>query len=133
MSIRLDRATDLVVAAEARRTRRSKSAVVSAFTEETARTRRFPGVGFRGEDVARRAWVIGSGLDVWEIVQMLEDFSTPERLLAETHLTEQHLRLALAYRDAYPDEIADAVADNRRPAQDLTLLYPFIEFAGTSD
>lgn len=133
MSIRLDRATDLVVAAEAKRTRRSKSAVVSAFTEETARTRRFPGVGFRGEDVARRAWVIGSGLDVWEIVQMLEDFGTPERLIAETHLTEQHLRLALAYRDAYPDEIADAVADNRRPAQDLTLLYPFIEFAGTSD
>lgn len=133
MSIRLDRATDLVVAAEAKRTRRSKSAVVSAFTEETARTRRFPGVGFRGEDVARRAWVIGSGLDVWEIVQMLEDFGTPEQVLAETHLTEQHLRLALAYRDAYPEEIADAVADNRRPAHDLTLLYPFIEFAGTSD
>jgi uncharacterized protein (DUF433 family) len=133
MSIRLDRATDLVVAAEAKRTRRSKSAVVSAYTEETARTRRFPGVGFRGEDVARRAWVIGSGLDVWEIVQMLEDFGTPERVLAETHLTEQHLRLALAYRDAYPEEIADAVADNRRPAQDLMLLYPFIEFAGTSD
>lgn len=133
MSIRLDRATDLVVAAEAKRTRRSKSAVISAFTEETARTRRFPGIGFRGDDAARRAWVIGSGLDVWEIVQMLEDFGTADRLLAETHLTERHLRLALAYRDAYPDEIADAVADNRRPAQDLTLLYPFIEFAGTSD
>jgi uncharacterized protein (DUF433 family) len=118
------------VAAEARRTRRSKSAVVSAFTEETARTRRFPGIGFRGDDAARRAWVIGSGLDPWEVAQMLEDFGSPERLLAEMHLTERQVRLALAYRDAYPDEIADAIADNRRPAEEWQVLYPFIEVAG---
>jgi len=130
ISIRLSRATDQLVAAEARRTRRSKSAVVSAFTEETARTRRFPGIGFRGDDAARRAWVIGSGLDVWEIAQMVEDFGSMERLLAETHLTERQIRLALAYRDAYPDEIGDAIAENRRPADELTLLYPFIEAAG---
>ncbi len=130
ISIRLSRATDQLVAAEARRTRRSKSAVVQAFTEETARARRFPGIGFRGDDAARRAWVIGSGLDVWEIVQMLEDFSSVEALLAETHLSERQVRLALAYRDAYPQEIADAVADNRSPAEDLRDLYPFIEVAG---
>lgn len=59
------------MSAEARRTKRSRSAVVEAFAEETARTRRFPGIGFRGDDAARRAWVIGSGPDVWEIVQML--------------------------------------------------------------
>ncbi len=133
ISIRLDRATDLVVAAEAKRTRRSKSAVVSAFTEETARTRRFPGIGFRGDDAARRAWVIGSGLDVWEIVQMLEDLGTVDRLHAETHLAERQVRLASAYRDAYPDEIAEAVAENRRPVQDLETLYPFIERADRSD
>ncbi len=133
ISIRLDRATDLVVAAEAKRTRRSKSAVVSAFTEETARTRRFPVIGFRGDDAGRRAWVIGSGLDVWEIVQMLDDFGALERLLEETHLTERQVRLALAYRDAYPDEIADAVAENRRPVQDLQTLYPFIELVNRPD
>lgn len=130
ISIRLSRATDQVVAAEARRTRRSKSAVVSAFTEETARTRRFPGIGFRGDDAARRAWVIGSGLDVWELVHMVEDFGSLERVVAETHLTERQVRLALAYRDAYPDEIAEAIADNRRPAEELRVLYPFIEVAG---
>ena len=129
ISIRLSRATDQLVAAEARRTRRSKSAVIQAFTEETARTRRFPGVGFRGDDAARRAWVVGSRLDVWEIIQMLEDFASPERLVDETHLTERQVRLALAYRDAYPEEIADAVADNRRPPEELRSLYPFIEVA----
>lgn len=130
ISIRLNRATDQLVAAEARRTRRSKSAVVQGFTEETARTRRFPGIGFRGDDAARRAWVIGSGLDVWEIVQMLEEFGSLEQLLAETHLTERAARLALAYRDAYPEEIAEAIADNRRPAEELRTLYPFIEVVG---
>jgi hypothetical protein len=129
ISIRLSVATDRLVAAEAKRTRRSKSAVVSAFTEETARIRRFPGIGFRGDDAARRAWVIGSGLDVWELIQMLEDFGSAERLLAESHVTERHVRLALAYRDAYLEEIADAVAENRRSAEELKALYPFIGIA----
>jgi hypothetical protein len=129
ISIRLSRATDQVVTAEARRTRRSKSAVVSAFTEETARTRRFPGIGFRGDDASRRAWVVGSGLDVWEIVHMLEDFGGVERLLADTHLSERQVRLALVYRDAYPEEVSDAIADNRRSDDELRTLYPFIDIA----
>ena len=59
-------------------------------TEETARTRRFPGIAFRGDDARRRAWVIGSGLDVWEIIQMLEDFGSADALVAETQLTPAH-------------------------------------------
>lgn len=70
-----------------RRRPRSPSRTVRSFTEETARKRRFPGIGFRGEDAGRRAWVIGSALDAWEIVQMLEDFGSVERLLSETHLS----------------------------------------------
>jgi len=130
ISIRLSRATDQLVNAEARRTRRSRSAIVQAFTEETARTRRFPGIGFRGDDAARRAWVIGSGLDVWEIVQMLEDFGSIEALLRETHLTERQVRLALAYREAFPEEIDEAVAGNRRPVDELAALYPLVDVGG---
>lgn len=131
-SVRLDEQTERLVEAEARRTRRSKSAVVEALTEEAARCRRFPGVGFRGDDARRRAWVIGSGLDVWEIIHMLEDFGSPEALLAGTHVTPAQLRIAVAYRDAYPEEIAQAVADNRRPLEDLDTLFPFIEADGRS-
>ena len=125
-SVRLEEETERVVEAEARRTRRTKSAVVEAFTEETARTRRFPGIAFRGDDAQRRAWVIGSGLDVWEIVQMLEDFASAEVLVADTQLSLSQIRLALAYRDAYPVEIAEAIVDNRRPIGDVTILFPFI-------
>lgn len=130
-SVRLDERTERLVEAEARRTKRSKSAVVEALTEEAARTRRFPGIAFRGDDARRRPWVIGSGVDVWEIAQMLEDFGTPEALVGGTHLSAAQVRLAVAYRDAYPDEIADAIADNRRPIEDIETMYPFIEVVGT--
>jgi len=126
-SVRFSAPTEMLVEEEARRLRRSKSAVVEAFTEETARTRRFPGIAFRGDDARRRAWVVGSGLDVWEVVQMAEDFGSLERLLTETHLGERQVRLALAYRAEYRDEIDDLVAENRRPTEELRALYPFIE------
>jgi uncharacterized protein (DUF433 family) len=126
-SVRLEDATEKVVEAEARRTRRSKSAVVEAFTEETARTRRFPGIAFRGDDARRRAWVIGSGLDVWEVIHMLEDFGSPEKLVADTHLSLAQVRLAVAYRAAYPQEIDEVIADNRRPLDELQALFPFID------
>ena len=130
-SVRLEQDTERLVEAEARRTRRSKSAVVEAFTEEAARVRRFPGIAFRGDDARRRAWVIGSGLDVWEIVQMAEDFGSTKKLLADTTVSAAQLRLALAYRDAYPAEVDEAVAENRRSLDDLRSLFPFIEVAGT--
>lgn len=126
-SIRLDEATEKLVEAEARRTRRSKSAVVETFTEEAARVRRFPGIAFRGDDVGRRAWVIGSGLDVWEIAELAEDVASPDALTEETHLSPAQVRIALAYRVAYPEEIDALIADNRRPIDELRVLYPFIE------
>jgi uncharacterized protein (DUF433 family) len=127
--VRFTLATDRVVEEEASRTRRSKGAIVEMLTEEAVRTRRFAGIGFRGEDAARRPWVIGTGLDVWEIVQMLEDFSSAQQLVEETQLQQRQVGLALAYRDAYPEEIAQAIAQNRRDAAQWHELYPFIELA----
>jgi uncharacterized protein (DUF433 family) len=128
-SVRFTLPTDRAVQEEAARTNRSKSAVVEMLTEEAVRARRFAGIGFRGDDSARRPWVIGSNLDVWEIVQMYEDFGSVERLVADTHLTERQVQLALAYRDAYPEEIAQAIAQNRRPVEEWLELYPFVQFS----
>ena len=129
-SVRFSLPTDQFVEAEARRTRRSKSAVVEALTEEAARMRRFPGIGFRGDDARRRAWVIGSGLDVWEIVEMLEDFGSLEQLVADTHLEERQIRLAVAYRDHHREEIEQLLTENRRHLDELLTLYPFVHAAG---
>jgi uncharacterized protein (DUF433 family) len=131
-SVRFSLPTDHLVEDEAKRTRRSKSAIVEALTEEAARTRRFAGISFRGEDAARRAWVIGTGLDVWEILQMLEDFGSIENVATQTQLSERQVRLAVAYRDSYPDEITQAIAENRRTAEQWRELYPFIELSPAS-
>jgi len=131
-SVRFTLSTDRTVEEEARRTRRSKSAVVEALTEEAVRTRRFPGIAFRGDDARRRPWVIGSGLDVWEIVQMLEEFGSIKALVKDTQLDERQVRLALAYRDNYPEEIAGAIAENRRPTEAWRELYPFVHFTTAS-
>lgn len=125
-SVRFSAATDRAVADEARRSRRSKSSVVEALAEEAMRTRLFPGLGFRGDDARRRPWVIGTGLDAWELCQLLAEAESIESLAAEMELAERHLQLALAYRERYADEIADAIAENARPAAEWHELYPFV-------
>jgi uncharacterized protein (DUF433 family) len=125
-SIRLTHATDRFVAAEARRTHRSKSAIVEMLTEEAARIRRFPGIGFRGDDAGRRAWVIGTTLDVWQIIEALESAGGVEELVRTSELDERQIRLAIAYRDHHPEEIAEAIDENARPLDELRELYPFV-------
>ncbi|MCZ7589606.1 MAG: hypothetical protein M5U27_12280 [Gaiella sp.] len=130
-SIRLSAATDRYVEAEAARRKRSKSAIVEALTEEAARTHRFPGIGFKGEDYDRRAWVVGSHLDVWQLIELLHGYGEDEeRLQADfDQLTTHHLRVARAYAQAYPDEIEEALAENALSAEDVRALFPLVEIA----
>jgi uncharacterized protein (DUF433 family) len=98
---------------ENRRTRLPKSALLESLAEESIRTRRFPGIGFRGSEHSRRAWVIGTGLDVWELVELCEG-KGKERLLSEHNISERQLDLALSYYEVYPREIDEAIQENAR-------------------
>lgn len=129
-SIRLSEPAEQMLQEEARRTARSKSAVVAAFADEGLRAQRFPGLAFRGEHPRRRAWVIGSGLDIWEVIQMFQDYGSADRLVAETHLTATQLRIAIAYHSAFPDEVDTAIAENRRDPKELAALHPFVVPSG---
>jgi hypothetical protein len=126
-SIRLGEDADLLVREEVRRSGRSRSVVVEELAEEAAKTRLFPGLAFRG--TPRRAWVIGTGLDVWEILELARSYRGDEQELHAAHplLGERHLRLARAYAERFPDEIAGFAEDNRRPLDDLRRLYPFLQ------
>ena len=64
--------------------------------EEAARTERHSGIAFRGAEGSRRAWVPGTGLDVWEIVTAYKAMGR-ERVLEESRLSEDRLDAALAY------------------------------------
>jgi uncharacterized protein (DUF433 family) len=125
--MRLSDITDQLVSEEAKRTRRTKGAVVEALAEEALRTRRFPGIAFRGSDWNRRPWVIGTALDVWEIAAASRSYGTPGEMVAATDLTEPQVRLALAYYAEFPEEIDAAIAENERPLAELQRHYPTID------
>lgn len=128
-SIRLGRAADLLVREEGRRSGYSRSAVVEELAEEAAKMRLFPGIVFRGRP--RRAWAIGSGLDVWEILEIDRAYAGDERALRKSHplISERHLRLARAYADRFPDEIGPFLEESRRPLEEMLSLYPFLQRA----
>lgn len=110
---------------ENRRTRLPKSALLEVLAEESIRTRRFPGIGFRGPEHSRRAWMIGTGLDVWELVELYEGKGR-ERLLSEHNVSERQLDVALSYRRAYPREIDVALEENARAPEEWHELYPAV-------
>jgi hypothetical protein len=114
---------------EVKRSGRSRSVVVEELAEEAAKTRLFPGVAFRG--TPRRAWVIGTGLDVWEILELLRSHAGDEQQLRAAHplIGERHLRLARAYGQRFPEEIAAFAEDSRRPLDELRRLYPLLQTA----
>ena len=126
-SLRLSPVLEAMITDEAKRTRRSKGAVVEALAEEALKTRLFPGVAFRGTDWERRAWVIGTALDVWEIVTACRDFASVDAMAKKTDLTERQIRLALAYHERFPEEIDDIIARNRRTLDELRAEFPTID------
>jgi hypothetical protein len=125
-SIRLGEHADLLVRDEVRRSGRSRSAVVEELAEEAAKMRLFPGVAFRGSP--RRAWVIGTGLDVWEILELLRSYDGDLQRLQAAHplVAERHVRLARAYGERFPEEIAVFAEDSMQPLDELQRLYPFL-------
>ena len=129
-SIRLGEQANLLVEDEVRRSGRSRSVVVEELAEEAAKTRLHPGIAFRGRP--RRAWVIGSGLDVWEIIELLGSYGDDGVALAADHplVTDRHVRIARAYAAQFADEIDELLIDNRRPASELAALYPFLHQPG---
>lgn len=131
-SIRVSPSTNELIAAEAKRTHRSKGAVLEGLAEEALRARMFPGIAFRGEDWDRRPWVIGTAFDAWQIVDAYRDVGSVERMVAEGNLSEPQVRLALAYHERFPAEIDEAIAQNRRPLSELAAAYPFIDVSAGS-
>jgi uncharacterized protein (DUF433 family) len=131
--MRLSDVTDQLVSEEAKRTRRTKGAVVEALAEEALRTRRFPGIAFRGSDWDRRPWVIGTALDVWEITAASRSYDTASEMASATDVTEAQIRLALAYYAEFTEEIDAAIAENERSLREFQRQYPTIDTIAVGD
>lgn len=118
---------------EARRARRPKTVMLEALADEALRMRRFPGIAFTGPEQDRRAYLSGTGLEVWEVVRLYRDYleeAPPEdgrRSFLEAHpVAERQLDVALAYHREYPEEIDWHIRENDRTPQEWHEVYPAI-------
>lgn len=128
LAVRLSEETSLFVAEEARRSGWSRSAVVDELVSEAAKARLFPGIAFR--DRPRRARVIGTGLDVWQLIDLIDAYRGDVKKLCKNYelVTERAVGVAVAYAERFPAEIEEFLALQRRGEAQLRALYPFIEF-----
>lgn len=127
ISVRLTQPVELLVREEAERTGRSRSQMVEELADEAAKLRLLPGTGFRGP-APRRAYVLGTGLDVWQIVELIDEYTGELDALRADHplLDERALALARAYAERFPEEIELHRRRQRRSLEELQALYPFI-------
>lgn len=125
--MRLPVEMDELVTAEARGSKRSKGAVIVDLAEEALRCRMFPGIAFRGEHPYRRPWVIGTGLDVWEVVWLLRDLGSEKKVADAFRITAEQIRVALAYYERFPEEIDERIGENELSLDELRRRYPHME------
>lgn len=97
-----------------------------AAAEENERMSRHPGIGFSGDEGSRRAWVRGTGLDVWELVEMYR-LEGRETLLFAHPLSERQLEAALRYHEEFPEEIDRIIEENSRPLEYWQEKYPSLK------
>jgi uncharacterized protein (DUF433 family) len=81
--------------------------------EEGLRRAEFAFLDFRDSAAGRQACIQGSTLAVWEVVALFRSHGTDAAAVAR-HLEWPAIKgqAALQYAEAFPDEIAEAIADN---------------------
>lgn len=78
--------------------------------------RRIPGIVFADGPTGRRARVAGTGLDVFELIATFRALSGEHNALRANYpwLSENQVRSALAYAQAYPEEIEERLEREHR-------------------
>jgi len=105
--------------------------MINDLLEEALRSRRFPGVVFVEGPAGRRAHLAGTGLDVWEVAELVNEYGSPEPVLRDfPRLTRTALQTALAYAEEYPEEIQAFLELNARSPETLRREFPHVEVVG---
>jgi uncharacterized protein (DUF433 family) len=128
-SLRIPKETVKEIEQLASESGRDFSSIVKDLLTEAIKMRHCPGIIFAEGVTGRRARVAGTGLEVWEIVASFKSIGENfQRLKKAYHwLTEQQLRAALGYYNAYGDEIDRQIERNESwSSEGLLKRYPFL-------
>jgi uncharacterized protein (DUF433 family) len=117
MSLRLADATIERLGHRARRAQMPPRTLAQRYVEEGLRMDEHPLVRFVDGPAGRRAHLVGTGKDVWEVIATVRDNDN------DLAATATYLRVplglvqaAVSYYGAYRDEIDELIADNQREA-----------------
>lgn len=109
----------------ARRLGKTPSETAVLLLEESLRQREFPFIEFRDSPAGRQAYLQGARIAVWHVAALARDYKgDASKTGAYLDAPEVAVRAALAYADAYADEIETAIADNEWVAEHLLPLTP---------
>jgi uncharacterized protein (DUF433 family) len=117
MSLRLAAATIERLGHRAKRAHMPTRTLAQRYVEEGLRMDEHPLVRFVDGRAGRRARLVGTGKDVWEVIATVRD--NDNDLAATTEYLRIPLGLvqaAVTYYGAYRDEIDELIADNEREA-----------------
>lgn len=112
----------------ARRTGRDFSTVAGEMLDEAVRMRRIPGIVFADNRGGRVPRIDGTGLEVFEIIGQYRAVDEDWTLLKQEFptLSDSQLRAALAYAEAYPEEVdARLRAEEQWTPEHVWSTYPF--------
>lgn len=89
------------------------------YVEEGLRRDEHPLIHFLDGPSGRRAALLGTGLDVWEVIATVRDNDGDMRAAAEYLDVPPHVvEAAITYYGAFRDEIDDLIAANERESEE---------------
>ena len=117
LSLRLSEATIERLGHRARRAHMPARTLAQRYVEEGLRMDEHPLVRFVDGPAGRRARLVGTGKDVWEVIATVRDIDNDLAATAEyLGVPLALVQAAITYYGAYRDEIDELIADNEREA-----------------
>jgi uncharacterized protein (DUF433 family) len=119
LSLRLPESTVERLGARARRHHIAPRTLAQRYVEEGLRIDEHPLVRFVDGPAGRRARLVGSGLDVWEVIEVVRDNGGDLAAAADyLELPLGLIQAAVTYYGAYADEIDDWIEANRHESEE---------------
>lgn len=108
---------------------KTPSDTVATLVEEALREMEFALIEFRSSALGRQAFMKGSSLAVWEVIEIAQDYQMEEEKVAEHfERPSEWVKAAFNYAEAYPNEIEFAIEDSQAITfTDLKRLLPNIQ------
>lgn len=128
VSVRIEGSLREAIRLQARRSGKPISWVIRELLDVAVKIERFPGIVFVEGPAGRRAHLAGTGLDVWEVVELLREYGSVSALCRRfPRLSPAAVHVAQAYAEAYPDEINAFLESNARGVEQLRHRLPWLQ------